>query len=122
MSTRTVLLAFLIFLSYVVKTSVSQVWNDPRTHPPTSAEQRPDTRNVPVRNAEEVQQKDLKKFREIRQEAIRRDAEKLYQLSTELREYIEKNNVNFLSLDMIKKVDTIERLAHSVKKKMKDIQ
>jgi hypothetical protein len=29
---------------------------------------------------------------------------------------------NFLSLDMIKKADTIEHLAHSVKKKMKDIQ
>ena len=122
MSRRTGLLAFLIFLSYAVETSVSQVWNDPRTHPPTTAEQRPDTRNVPARGVEEVQQKDLKKFREIRQEEIRRDTEKLYQLSTELREYIEKNNGEFLSLDMIKKADTIEHLAHSVKKKMKDIQ
>jgi hypothetical protein len=119
MSRRTVLLAFLIFLTYAVETSVSQVqepqhvdpsWIDGRIHGPTAVQ------------PGQVQQEELTKFREIRQEEIRRDTEKLYQLSTELREYIEKNNGNFLSLDMIKKADTIEHLAHSVKKKMKDIQ
>ena len=122
MSRRTVLLAFLIFLTYAVETSVSQVWNDGRNHAPPVAEQGPNTRTRSVRSAGEVQQEELKKFREIRQEEIRRDTEKLYQLSTELREYIEKNSGNSLSLDMIKKADTIEHLAHSVKKKMKDIQ
>ena len=122
MSRRTVLLAFLIFLTYAVETAVSQVWIDGRIHVPPAAERGPDTGKESVRSAGEVQEEELKKLREIRQEEIRRDTEKLYQLSTELREYIEKNNGNFLSLDMIKKADTIEHLAHSVKKKMKDIQ
>ena len=116
------LLAFLIFLTYAVETCVSRAQNDGRIHLPPAVQQGPDTRNIPVRSAEEVQPEQLKKFREVRQEEIRRDSEKLYQLSTELREYIEKNNGNFLSLDMIKKADTIEHLAHSVKQKMKDIQ
>lgn len=122
MSRRILLLAFLILLIYAVESSVSRAQNDGRIHLPPAVRQGPDTRNIPVRTSDEVQQEEPKKFREVRQEEIKRDTEKLYQLSTELREYIEKNNDNFLSLDMIKKADTIERLARSVKQKMKDVQ
>jgi hypothetical protein len=60
-----------------------------------------------------------KKANERRQADIRRDTERLVKLSTELKEYVDKSNENILSLDVIKKADEIEKLAHSVKTKMR---
>ena len=54
-----------------------------------------------------------------RQEDIKRDTEKLLELSTELKQYVDKTNENIISLDVIKKADQIEKLAKSVKEKMK---
>jgi len=60
-----------------------------------------------------------KKANEQRQVELKRDTDKLLKLSTELEEYVERSNENVLSLDVIKKADEIEKLAHSVKTKMK---
>lgn len=60
-----------------------------------------------------------KKANEQRQAELKRDTEKLLKLSTELKEYVDKSNENILSLDVIKKADEIEKLAHSVKIKMR---
>ena len=54
-----------------------------------------------------------------RQEDIKRDTEKLLELATELKQYVDKTNENIISLDVIKKADQIEKLAKSVKEKMK---
>ena len=65
-------------------------------------------------------QKDMeKKANEQRQAELKRDAERLLKLSTELKEYVDKSNQNILSLDVIKKADEIEKLAHSVKTRMR---
>ena len=61
-------------------------------------------------------------MREMRQEQMKRDADKLYQLTGELKAYVDKNGQNILSLDMMKKAEEIEKLAHSVKQKMKENQ
>lgn len=60
-----------------------------------------------------------KKANEERQAQLKQDTEKLLKLSTELKEYVDKSNQNILSLDVIKKADEIEKLAHSVKTKMR---
>lgn len=60
-----------------------------------------------------------KKANEQRQADLKRDADKLLKLSTELKEYVDKTNENILSVDVIKKADEIEKLAHSVKIKMR---
>lgn len=60
-----------------------------------------------------------KKANEQRQKAIRDDTDKLVKLAAELKEYVDKSDQNVLSLDVIKKADQIEKLAHSVKEKMK---
>ena len=44
---------------------------------------------------------------------------RLLKLSTELKDYVDKSNENILSLDVIKKADEIEKLAHSVKTRMR---
>jgi len=61
----------------------------------------------------------LKKANQERQAQLRRDTERLYQLSTQLKQYVDKSSENTLSLEVIKKAEEIEKLAHSVKEKMK---
>jgi hypothetical protein len=65
-------------------------------------------------------QKDMeKRANEQRQAELKRDTERLLKLSTELKDYVDKSNENILSLDVIKKADEIEKLAHSVKTRMR---
>lgn len=54
-----------------------------------------------------------------RQAALKSDADKLLKLATELKGYVDKSNENVLSLDVLKKAEEIEKLAKSVKEKMK---
>ena len=88
----------------------------PPSPPPIGAPQ-PDESgpNMPSRIQKEME----KKANEQRQADLKRDAERLLKLSTELKEYVDKSNQNLLSLDVIKKAEEIEKLAHSVKTKMK---
>lgn len=60
-----------------------------------------------------------KKANQERQAALRKDTDKLLKLATELKEYVDKTNENMLSMDVVKKAEEIEKLAHSVKDKMK---
>lgn len=65
-------------------------------------------------------EKDMaKKANQQRQADLKRDTDKLLQLATELQQYVNKSNENVLSLEVIKKAEEIEKLAHSVKEKMK---
>jgi len=60
-----------------------------------------------------------RKANEQRQADLKRDTEKLLKLTTELKDYVDKTNANVLSMDVIKKAEEIEKLAHSVKMKMR---
>ncbi len=60
-----------------------------------------------------------KKAAKDRAAALKADTDKLLKLSVELKQYVDKSDENVLSLDVIKKAEEIERLAHSVKDKMK---
>jgi hypothetical protein len=66
------------------------------------------------------QKKELEKKRNVaRQKDIQKDTDKLLELATELKQYVDKTNEDILSMDVIKKADEIEKLAHSVREKMK---
>ena len=54
-----------------------------------------------------------------RQVEIRRDTEKMAELTQELKDYLLKSDQGVMSIDAIKKAEQIEKLAHSVKSKMK---
>jgi hypothetical protein len=54
-----------------------------------------------------------------RQEDIKKDTDKLLSLATELKQDVDKTDENTLSVDVIKKAEEIEKLAHTVKEKMK---
>jgi hypothetical protein len=65
-------------------------------------------------------EKDMaKKANQARQADLKRDTEKLLKLATELKESVDKTNEGTLSVDVVKKAEEIEKLAHSVKDKMK---
>jgi hypothetical protein len=67
----------------------------------------------------EMEKEMQKRANEQRQADLKRDTDRLLKLSTELKEYVDKTNENVLSLEVIKKADEIEKLAHSVKSKMR---
>ena len=60
-----------------------------------------------------------KRLNRERQAAIRSDAERLVKLAQELKEGVDKSSENLLSLELVRKAEEIERLAHGVKEKMK---
>ena len=79
--------------------------------------------NIPMADEEEARARiahDMeKKAAKQRVAALKNDTDKLLKLSIELKAYVDKSDENVLSLDVIKKADEIEKLAKSVKDKMK---
>ena len=67
----------------------------------------------------QIQKEMDKKANAQRQADLKRDTEKLLKLSTELKEYVDKSNENLLSVEVVKKAEEIEKLARSVKTKMR---
>ena len=60
-----------------------------------------------------------KKAAKERVAALKKDTDRLLKLSEELKEYVDKSDENVLSLSVIRKAEEIEKLAKSVKDKMK---
>jgi len=54
-----------------------------------------------------------------RQKKLVADTAKLLELANELKTAVDKSNKDTLSLDVVRKADAIEKLAHSVKEGMK---
>ena len=113
------MLKLLLSLSLLLNLATAGLGFGQTIHLPPSVRQGPDTASVPVRTQEEADRERIKKANELRQEEIKRDTEKLFQLSTELKDFVDKSNQGILSLDALKKAEQIEKLAHSVKSKLK---
>lgn len=67
----------------------------------------------------QMRRQQLRELNRQRQEQMKRDSDKLFQLATELKQYVDKTNENILSLEVLKKAEEIEKLAKSVREKMK---
>jgi hypothetical protein len=77
--------------------------------------------DVPVTSSDDAQKKRQEALNEQRETEIKRDTEKMLELTQELNAYLQKDNQNVVSVDAIKKAEQIEKLAKSVKSKMKQI-
>lgn len=66
-----------------------------------------------------IQKEMAKKANQERQAQLKRDTEHLFKLATELKEYVDKTNENTLSVEVVRKAEEIEKLARSVRDKMK---
>jgi len=68
----------------------------------------------------EMQDRQVKEANKKRQQDIKKDTDKLFELATELKAAVDKTNENMLSLDVIKKAEQVEKLAKKVKENMKE--
>ena len=66
-----------------------------------------------------LQEEQTKKMNDERQKRLEGDTAKLFELAGELKEQVAKSDKHMLSVDVVKKADEIERLARSVKDKMR---
>jgi hypothetical protein len=71
----------------------------------------------PINPHREEQQAQLRNT--DRQKRLVEDTDKLLALATDLKQQVDKTTKDTLSVDVIKKADEIEKLAHSVKERMK---
>ena len=105
------MVVLVFFLAFAASPAQQQV-----PFPPIAPTQQPDNgSHLPP----DMQKRMDKEANQRRQAELKRDTEKLLKLSTELKEYVDKSNENVLSLDVVKKAEEIEKLAHSVKIKMR---
>jgi hypothetical protein len=70
-------------------------------------------------NSAKIEEQQSKARSTERQKKLVADTDKLLALATELKTDVDKTNQNILSMDVIKKAEEIEKLAHSVKERMK---
>ena len=79
------------------------------------------TRTAPTKDPDqEKREREMaKKLNQERQAQLKRDTDNLLKLATELKQYVDRSNENTLSVDVIRKSEEIERLARSIKDKMK---
>ena len=112
---RIIYVAILLILYWPFRLSFAQQEPIPPPTFPQPTQPSEDKNNLPP----EMQKQMEKKANEQRHADLKRDTDKLLKLSTELKQYVDKSNEHILSLDVIKKADEIEKLAHSVKTKMR---
>jgi len=77
-----------------------------------------ETRQDPAQK--EMQERMGREANKKRQQDIREETDKLFQLATELKAAVDKTNENLLSLDVVRKAEEVEKLAKKVKEKMKE--
>src|SRR3954464_14214670 len=68
---------------------------------------------------EKMQKQAEKQRNEQRQSDLQRDSDQLYKLAGELKKSVDTTNEHVLSLEVIRKAEEIEKLAKSVRTKMK---
>jgi hypothetical protein len=68
---------------------------------------------------ERLEREQAKQRNKERQAALKRDTDKLLELATQLKQAVDKSNEHTLSLDVVRQAEQIEKLAHSVREKMK---
>ena len=112
MRAKQVLWSFSLILLFTISAYAQRPLTPPRVDgsvvPPTEDE-----------NRERIERDMAKKANLERQAALKADTDKLLKLATELKASVDKSNENTLSIDVLKKAEEIEKLAHSVKDKMK---
>jgi hypothetical protein len=107
---------FLFICTLAVTRAVAQQTMPRPTQPPPEITGAPaDGDEARERLAHDMEKKAAKE----RAAAIKSDTDKLLKLSVELKSYVDKSDENILSLEVIKKAEEIEKLAKSVKDKMK---
>lgn len=112
--------AVTLFLAMVGSVGICQIGNTPQ-RPTLPDPSRPigDTGRPDDPFSAKVAEQQARNRNSDRQKKLVADTDKLLSLATELKQQVDKTDKNTLSVDVVKKADEIEKLAHSVKEKMK---
>lgn len=97
----------------------SQSTRDPGFRYPPSVTRIPDANAQSDINGQNAKDKSFEEANTERKKQIANDSAKLLKLATDLKTEVDKTNKDTLSLNVIRKADEIEKLAHDVKEKMK---
>ena len=112
--------AFLILILFAAGLSFGQDASQGYPPPPPGVQNpNPNPNSGPDANEARIRREMEKKANQERQVQLKRDTDKLLKLATELKDYVDKTNENTLSISVVKKAEEIEKLARSVKDKMK---
>ena len=109
----------LLFLILLALLAAANLGSTQQIHLPPAVSQSQTMDKPPVTSGNSVQQQQAKAAYLQRQLEIKRDTEKMFQLTAELKQSLETSGQNVMSVDDLKKVEQIEKLAHGVKSKMK---
>ena len=88
-------------------------------HLPAAASQSQGMGNIPVTIGDPIQRQQALAANQQRQVEIKRDMEKMAELTEELKGCLAQSAQGLMSVDAIKKAEQIEKLAHGLKSKMK---
>jgi hypothetical protein len=86
---------------------------------PTPINQAPDANAQMEKQDQQSKQQNFAAANAERKKQIADDSAKLVKLATDLKSEVDKTTKDTLSLNVIRKADEIEKLAHAVKEKMK---
>jgi hypothetical protein len=89
------------------------------TLPTSDANRLPDANDQMRLRDQQAKQQDFASANAERKRQIAEDSAKLLKLATDLKAEVDKTSKDTLSLNVIRKADEIEKLAHNVKEKMK---
>lgn len=114
MRSRSLAIGFLLVV-FVIAAAVVCFSQNPNGLPPFS------TQTAPAKDPDQEKREHemAKKLNQERQAQLKRDTDTLLKLATELKQYVDKSNENMLSVEVIQKSEQIEKLARSIKDKMK---
>ena len=111
-----------LFLSLCILPALAPKASAQRQSQPPAPPPRADT-PAPMTDADEAQARIAaelaKRAAKERLATLKSDTDRLLKLSVELKQSVDKSDENVLSLDVVKKAEEIEKLARSVKEKMK---
>lgn len=111
------ILVFILITLVMLGTPVVLAAQSAEPQQPSASQvgQPPQEETVPKDIADRMAKERLKG----RYDSLKRDSEKLLELATELKQYVDKSGENVMSLEVIRKCDQIEKLSKSVRTKMK---
>ncbi len=111
------LLVLILITLVLLGTPVALTAQSADTQQPSASQvgQPPQQETIPKDVADRMAKERLKD----RYDSLKRDSEKLLELATELKQYVDKSGENVMSLEVIRKCNEIEKLSKSVRTKMK---
>lgn len=111
----------LLIISLCTVVAAAGVASAQQIHLPPAISQSQTMGNIPTTTGDTVQRQQAIAANQQRQLEIKRDTEKMAELTQELKQYLATSGQGTMSLDAIKKTEQIEKLAHSLKSKMKQV-